>query len=81
MDFNNNEPIYIQIANKIKLLIINNKLKTNDKALSIRKVSNILNVNTNTVANAYYLLCIKGFLYKKNGLGYFVKYNAKDIDY
>lgn len=53
IDFDINEPIYVQICNYIKDMIYNGQLKPGDQAPSIRKLAIDMNVNPNTVARAY----------------------------
>jgi len=53
LDFDVNEPIYVQICNYIKDLIYTGQLKPGDQAPSIRKLAIEMNVNPNTVARAY----------------------------
>lgn len=84
-----NTHLYIQLYEKIKILIIEKKLKPDTKLPSIRKFAKNLDVNNTTVVKAYNLLEEENYVYKKVGSGTFVydihsndKYiNKKFIDY
>lgn len=73
IDKNSDKPLYIQIYDSIKKLILDNKLKAHTKLPSIRELSNVLKVNNITVVNSYKLLEQNDFIYKKVGSGTFVK--------
>lgn len=47
--FDNNFPIYIQIANTIKLQIVTHQLQSGDKLPTVRDLAEIAGVNPNTV--------------------------------
>ncbi len=49
----NSIPKYVQLYKYIKNMIDKNKIKDNEKLPSIRKLSNLLAINTVTVINAY----------------------------
>ena len=70
--FSEKECKYLQVYNKIKLMIIEGKLKSNEKLPPIRKLSDLLEVNTVTVVKAYELLEAEGYVNKRVGSGTFV---------
>ncbi len=70
-------PLYEQIKGDLKLKILSGKLQTNQKLLPIREYSKLLKVNPNTVVKVYYQLLTEGFIYSKQGQGYFVKKISK----
>ncbi|MGO1367806.1 MAG: GntR family transcriptional regulator [Senegalia sp. (in: firmicutes)] len=72
MDFNNNIPIYIQIMNHIKRLLVKGELKNADKIISVRDMSEKFKVNPNTVQRAYSELEREGITFTKRGMGTFV---------
>jgi len=72
IDFHSSKPIYEQIKEKIKLLILSGKLKEGDFVPSIRSLAEDLGVNLNTVARAYRELVQEGVLEVKRGEGYIV---------
>lgn len=66
-------PLYLQIYNQIKEMIINQELSEEERLPSIRIFSEKLNINNITIINAYNKLEKEGFVYKKTGSGSFVK--------
>lgn len=79
MDFNDNKPIYIQIADNICEKILQNELKPTERIASVREWGAGIGVNPNTVARAYELLFSRGVIYNQRGIGYFVSENAISI--
>lgn len=53
VDFNNNEPIYIQIIKHFKQKIILGELNYGDEIPSRRELAGLLKVNVNTIQRAY----------------------------
>ncbi|KYH35539.1 HTH-type transcriptional repressor YtrA [Clostridium tepidiprofundi DSM 19306] len=72
IEFNNIEPIYIQIVNYIKGQIASNKIKGGDKLPSVRELSLKIKVNPNTIQRAYAELEREGLTYTQRGMGKFV---------
>ena len=72
IDFHSSKPIYEQIKEKIKLLILSRKLKEGEFVPSIRSLAEDLGVNLNTVARAYRELVQEGILEVRRGEGYIV---------
>ncbi len=66
------EHLYIQLANGIENMIICGDFEGNDKLPSIRKLSELLDINRITVVNAYKYLEEKGRVYKKSGSGTYI---------
>lgn len=79
MEFNENQPIYAQIANLVSDRILLGILNPEDKILSVRDLAVELRVNPNTVMRAYEYLQQQGVIYNKRGLGNFVADNAVNI--
>mgnify|MGYP002508039495 CR=1 FL=1 len=65
-------PIYEQIADQIKLLIRNGKLKENDILPSVRTLSRELKISALTVKKAYDSLENEGFAVTVHGKGTYV---------
>jgi DNA-binding transcriptional regulator YhcF (GntR family) len=65
-------PIYEQIKNQIKKLIIHQRLKTDEQLSSIRTLAKDLQVGIVTVKRAYDDLVLDGYLYAKSAKGYYV---------
>lgn len=78
MDFNKNQPIYLQIADYINENILMEKWKENDRISSVRDLSAKLQVNPNTVMRTYSYLQNEGILYNQRGIGYFICDGAMD---
>jgi GntR family transcriptional regulator len=78
MDFRQNQPIYIQIAEYVCEQILLKKWKLGDKILSIRDIAIELEVNPNTVQRSYDLLQQRGIIVNKRGVGYFTDEEAME---
>ena len=77
MNFSNDKPIYIQMADRLMDEILANKYKDDDRIPSVREYAVLLEVNTNTAVKAYDELSRANIIYNKRGLGYFVTPGAK----
>ncbi|MGG7143399.1 PLP-dependent aminotransferase family protein [Clostridium nigeriense] len=66
-------PKYIQIADYLKKLIDNKKIKDSEKLPTIRELSKNLDVNKVTIVNAYNKLKADGYAYQKVGSGTYAK--------
>ncbi|MBO8139796.1 MAG: GntR family transcriptional regulator [Thermosipho sp. (in: Bacteria)] len=73
IDFSSHVPVYRQIAEKIKMEIIQGNIKKGEFLPSIRKLANTLGVNLNTVSRAYRELANEGIIEPVRGEGYIVK--------
>ena len=79
IDFNDNEPIYMQIENYIKKMIENNMVVNNGKLPATRELSKILGVSRNSIITAYENLEEQGIVYTVKGKGTFISSNkSKD---
>jgi len=65
-------PKYIQISNWLTEMIQKGRYAVNDKLPSESKLSQLFQVNRNTVRQAISDLVVKGLVQKKNGVGSFV---------
>lgn len=70
--FNGSKPIYLQIKDKIKEMILSGMLQKHIKLPSSRELSKILSVSRNTVMEAYNYLEEEGFIYTVKSKGVFV---------
>ena len=77
MNFTNDKPIYIQMADRLMDEILADKYKDDDRIPSVREYAVLLEVNTNTAVKAYDELSRANVIYNKRGLGYFVTPCAK----
>ena len=78
MNFTNDKPIYIQMADRLMDEILADKYKDDDRIPSVREYAVLLEVNTNTAVKAYDELSRANVIYNKRGLGYFVTPGAKN---
>lgn len=77
MEFNDFQPIYVQIMDYFKYKIIRGELKPNEKIPSVRDMSSILKVNPNTVQRSFQELKNEGIIYSQRGLGNFITSDEK----
>lgn len=79
MDFNvqSTTPIYIQIADWLEQEILADRLLPDGKVYSQYQLAEIFNINPATAGKGLTILVEKEILYKKRGLGMFVKTDAK----
>ncbi|RSL30130.1 GntR family transcriptional regulator [Salibacterium salarium] len=72
LDVRSRKPIYEQLIDNIKELIVTKVLKPDEKLPSVRNVSKDLTINPNTIQKAYRELEREGYLYSASRKGYFV---------
>ena len=53
LDYHSKKPIYEQIIEEIKLLVLKRHLRPGDSIPSVRKMAQLLNITPSTVAKAY----------------------------
>ena len=75
-DLNESLPIYVRIVEGVKDAILSGELKEDEKILSTTYFSKTYNINIATVNKAINILVDEGLLYKKRGIGMFVKNGA-----
>lgn len=73
LDLRSRAPIYEQLVDKIKELIINNVLKPDEQLPAVRVLAGELTINPNTIQKAYRELEQLGYIYSVPGKGSFVK--------
>lgn len=79
MQFNTHLPIYIQIADHIRDLILGGTWPDGERIPSVRDLAVELEVNPNTVIRTYSLLQEEGTLDNKRGIGYFTSPHARSL--
>ncbi|MGM9663356.1 MAG: GntR family transcriptional regulator [Eubacteriales bacterium] len=79
-DFSGGMPIYIQIANKLKLRIFSGMYSEGMKIPSVRDIASEASANPNTVVKALTMLCDEGIIYAKSTAGNFVTEDRSVID-
>jgi len=72
IDYKNRLPIYEQLVENIKKLVLNGLLAIDSQLPSVRQLSADLGINPNTVQKAYMTLEQQGVLYSVPGKGSFV---------
>ena len=80
IDLRNPKPIYEQIKDNIKQLIITGALKQDEKLPSVRELAQTTSINPNTIQKAYKDLESEGFIYTVSGRGNFVAPSPKKLD-
>lgn len=72
IDYKDTRPIYEQIVEKFKALILKGVLKADEQMPSVRTLAMDLSINPNTIQKAYAELERQGFIYVVKGRGNFV---------
>lgn len=82
LDHTSGKPIYEQIRDNLKKLIIDGVLKPDEKILSVRELAVEMTINPNTIQKAYKDLENEGYIYSVRAKGFFVapKDNVKNTD-
>lgn len=82
LDHTSGKPIYEQIRDNLKKLIIDGVLKPDEKIMSVRELAVEMTINPNTIQKAYKDLENEGYIYSVRAKGYFVapKDNVKNTD-
>ncbi len=77
LDLRSRKPIYEQLVDKLKELIINDVLQEDEKLPSVRTLAQQLTINPNTIQKAYRELETQGYIYSIKGKGSFVNKSSK----
>ena len=77
MKFDESTPIYLQIKKEIENAIINKSIEEEKAIDSIRIMAKQYRLNPQTISNAIGELLNEGILFKKRGIGMFVKKGAQ----
>lgn len=78
-DFNDKEPIYLQIVKKIESKILSGEYKAGDKIESVRDLASIAGVNPNTMQKALLDMEDLGLIITQRTLGKFITDNEDVI--
>lgn len=78
MDFQNQYPIFMQIADLIMDAVLEQKLRAGDRVQSVREMAATVQVNPNTVLRAFTYLQDKGVILNQRGIGYYITDEALD---
>ncbi|MFZ5351946.1 MAG: GntR family transcriptional regulator [Bacillota bacterium] len=77
LDLKSRLPIYEQLVDRFKELIINEVLKEDEQLPSVRLLANQITINPNTIQKAYRELERQGYIYSLPGKGSFVAAAAR----
>ena len=78
-EWNDSQPIYRQIRDRVVAMILDGLLKDGDPLPSVRQVAADSRVNPLTVLKAYQQLADEQLVEKRRGLGMFVNSGARDL--
>ncbi len=78
-DWNDSQPIYRQLRDRVVAMILDGVLKEGDALPSVRNVAVEYRVNPLTVLKAYQGLVDEQFVESRRGLGMFVKTGARNL--
>ncbi len=77
IDYQDRRPLYEQIVEKFKMLIMRGILEPDSQMPSVRSLAAELSINPNTIQRAYAELERQGFIYPVKGRGNFVSPDLK----
>lgn len=72
IDYKDTRPIYEQVAEKFKVLILKGAMRADEQMPSVRSLAMELSINPNTIQKAYTELEREGFIYTVKGRGNFI---------
>jgi GntR family transcriptional regulator len=78
-EWNDNQPIYRQLRERVIAMILDGVLKEGDPLPSVRTVAAEYRVNPLTVLKAYQELSDEQLVEKRRGLGMFITPGARDL--
>jgi DNA-binding transcriptional regulator YhcF (GntR family) len=78
-EWNDSQPIYRQLRNRVVAMILDGVLKEGDPLPSVRTVAADDRVNPLTVLKSYQQLVDEGLVESRRGLGMFIKTGARDL--
>ncbi len=78
MNYNNNQSIFIQIADQICDRVLSDIYQPDSRIPSVRELAVEMEVNPNTVMRSFERLQNHEIIYNKRGIGYFISSDAKN---
>lgn len=72
IDTNDGTPIYRQVIDQVKMLVVTGQLQPGDQLESVSQLSARLKVNPMTVSKAFSVLVTEGVAERRRGVGIFV---------
>lgn len=79
LDYTDHRPIYEQIKDQTRELILNKALEEHQQLPSVRELASQLTINPNTIQRAYKELEREGYIYSMKAKGYFVAPFRDDV--
>ncbi len=76
LNYRDAKPIYEQIKEGIRRLLLSNVITADEKLPSVRELASSLAINPNTIQRAYRELETEGYIYTKQGKGTFASATA-----
>ncbi|MCI8359117.1 MAG: GntR family transcriptional regulator [Lachnospiraceae bacterium] len=80
IDYKDTRPIYEQVAEKFKALILKGAMQADEQMPSVRSLAMELSINPNTIQKAYTELEREGFIYTVKGRGNFISGTEKLLE-
>ena len=78
-DWNDGQPIYRQLRDRVVAMILDGVLDEGDALPSVRTVAAEYRINPLTVLKAYQQLAEEGLVDKRRGLGMYINTGARDL--
>lgn len=79
LEFNDNQPIYRQLRDRVIAMILDGVLKEGDPLPSVRNVAAEYRVNPLTVLKGYQQLADEQLVEKRRGLGMYITEGARSL--
>ncbi len=76
--FDGRDPIYVQIADRIRADVLSGALTEEEQVMSTTQYATTYRINPATAAKAFAELVEEGVLYKRRGVGMFVATGARE---
>lgn len=76
--FDGREPIYLQIADRIRADVVSGVLEEGEQVMSTTQYATTYRINPATAAKAFAELVDEGVLHKRRGIGMFVSDGARE---
>ena len=80
IDYKDTRPIYEQIVERFKMLILKGAMSADEQMPSVRSLAMELSINPNTIQKAYAELERQGFIYTVKGRGNFVSGDSRLVE-
>ena len=80
IDYKDTRPIYEQVVERFKTLILKGALQSDEQMPSVRGLAMELSINPNTIQKAYAELERQGFIYTVKGRGSFVSGDSSLVE-